>query len=1389
MITPMGSFGNTPGPAPAYDPLRVAAYTGGFGTMPSSQYLTPAGYGSYRQLPGANMSITPNMQPGFFGNAAIAMHMPFTYNPAVNPMVYRAHAARRAADTASMFGINALGFGTDIAFGLGAGALAGGGALGMMAGIAAPMLLPVGGMMANSLADRMRETNALRMRSMAKITSGRDLDLATGMGFSGAASANIDRFIRRQGAGDFLFREGDYRNILNMGMESGLFDYAGNNAEQYKRQLKKLRNTFATAMSVLGSTDFKDILKDLKRLQDLGATAGQMGGILRREEGFARMAGMSHADLVSTYGQSGAVMATTRGLAGITGSLASMGHAGAIRIAQQNGLVNPSRLAAIGGESGYVTMATESSLTAEQNMEKLIAAAVSNNRGNNFDYTKMENLLRKARGGNLDLVREAASSKFGMDAVTMQNLEINSGELHRNFRNVLGEEGYKNFQRQLYQAMGDRILANNPNATQMDRLIAGYRYYTGADAREAAITMRMQYDPNVRRQNERSERLERLRQYEEERERNTIWNRAGVAMSKFVTGLSDSTIGRMQSGFARFTDVLAAKSAGAPGMGAFQEASKEQWEAFKHVIGQGLATKPGELPKAGRGEEYEFTAAQNAMADAFNGKGYRKNSAELSRDLLVNSLREANRVSGGAYSEELIKRLSESTMLSKEQMAYDERVHSNKDYHAGSAGLYREMLNAGAEQREITADEVEALSDGTMLFSRGYSVDAVGKGLARAGDVDNAVYVYTDPKTGRKMVRGSGKNGEITMSASEWLEKHAVAGKNGTYLAMSLRASEKARLGSPEWQEKQKAEAAALEKLLLPQFTELNNAVSTKMADVFYGNRDASYRGTILGEIEKLAGRKDLSTEMMRAFGKEGIFSKEIQDNLRGMDKNQADEIVSAILDAAYNGGREYATTDEGVEVISDNSRERRVLSAIPGIGKVISGFGSNFKHDRKDYEMLLAFLLSEKSPLGKDEKATLLTALQSRKGAYAEMVAHAQDSTPDMASVAFSKLQNTNVASLLGISEDAMTTSDKDFARSTGFSPFGQNDVYAGMYYNEVVAVNQAALEAAKSEGSYSNKYSPANNETIRKRLRNIQAAFLKRMGVSVSDEELEAMSRDPSKFFDKLRRTKGVSNSDLSGRITYFSNNKNAEHIMRLLRTQDNGTESFINDLENGRSQFASASRDKVAEASSRYLSNMSATLSGIGGTSLILGNNADQNAKTTAAWASDLYLAGMDTGSEEFKKLSKADKERVIAMQRGLTGDQKSWVAAHNKMLKRLRSIKSMDEASRIVVDESRHISWVNGKPVYSENIAGAEAGSPATGTYEAQVKESAEKMGKGADKLFESADIFSTSVTTFKKCIEAVTGNTIDALKKAQTAEATKNATGISTSVMNFFGFGG
>ncbi len=938
MITQSASYDNsTPVMQMAYDPLRVAAYAGQFGNMPAAQYLTPAEYGAYRDTPTANVNITPNMQPGFLTNLATAYGWPFTYNPAVNPMVYRAHAARQASDQMAAFGFSMLDFGAETLLGMGAGALVGGGVAGLAAGVAAPMLLPAS-LSATAVSDRIREARAVQQRSMAKITSGSELDLATGMGFSSAAASNIDRFIRKQGAGDWLFKEGDFRNILHTGMEIGMFDFAGNTSEQYKRQLKKLRDVLGTAMSVLGSTDFKELLKDLRRLQTLGLSTEQMGRALRREEGYARMAGLSQQELVARYGQPGAVMASQRGFAGYIGSQAMESHAAALSLARQNGVISPSRLAALGGEQGYATAATEATLNAEQNFEMLIAASVSKNRGREFDYKKMVNLLQKAdTDKNFNLAREALSSAGGsLDAITMQNLEINSKEFVKHFYDKLGEDNKRKFQRQAFTGIGADILQSFPNATDEDKFIAGYRRITNASAAQAAMTYNVYYNNrDFDNQNKYSSRIELLRRREEERERDRFYNRASVVVRKFINNLSDYAIGGFTHDLLKKTDARAKTAAGG---GVSPSVTEQEMETYrKRMYSMYGGTEPSGKDSASiEPMEFDSDFAESIQRQSYDANKYEPlrydrnnrplpptaagkkavNSASWTAELNATAMENANeaahlRGQKDIFSADIIRSVRGAWNPSDAQREEDTWRNGHEDFRVGSAGTFAALEKANVNGFEFTQNDLDKLTNGTIIYSRD-----IDKAKHRYKNITKSGTVYVDENTGKKRVSyySDKEKAVITAPLEEYLNTEA-SGINGKFLAQSLRdaATEDGRRGSAEYREERRKEINA-------QRAEVRNMLTRqKDADLFAymtTGKDAAVAKVgdamntlaTLNGIDQQAERIAAGEEKLDINGSLGIDSGKkldavISDSMRSLMKDDGeagmDKLVTSLVSLA----------------------------------------------------------------------------------------------------------------------------------------------------------------------------------------------------------------------------------------------------------------------------------------------------------------------------------------------------------------------------------------------------------------------------------------------------------------------------------------------------------
>lgn len=410
-----------------YDPLRVSAYTGGnMPGLPPAQYLTPASYGLFRTPPAYDHTIIPTAQQGFMRNLMIATNGFGTgflpYNPAVNPVTYEVDSRRQLLDKSVAFGTSMAGLPLDMAqsaawglagkglakaFGLGAIATP----IGLAAGIAMPMLGATFSL-GDAIADRIRETRAIQYATRSKITSGPDLDQATGMGFSTRAARDIDRFIRKSAIHDFLFKEDDYRSMLNVGMQEGMFDFA-NTAEQYKDKLKQLRKVTSQVMDVIGSSDFKDIVKHLKRLQDVGITnmASQVSTI-RREGVLARAAGISHAQLVEQYVKPGMMMYQQLGLDPLRGGEAMAANAAMFETMRRQGLISPAQLARMGGMSGAVQAVTETTARTQRTLMDYMIPYVSNQSATGIDMNRFDELyngLMSGKMGHGDLVRGGTS--------------------------------------------------------------------------------------------------------------------------------------------------------------------------------------------------------------------------------------------------------------------------------------------------------------------------------------------------------------------------------------------------------------------------------------------------------------------------------------------------------------------------------------------------------------------------------------------------------------------------------------------------------------------------------------------------------------------------------------------------------------------------------------------------------------------------------------------------------------------------------------------------------------------------------------------------------------------------------------------------------------------
>ena len=522
-----------------YGPLATQYLTGGqMGYMPQAQYLTPAEYGAFRTLPGPAPTNYQNQMPGLLQSWMIRNYgAPFglpkytfnTYNPAVNQQQYMSAVRRHSGDQMLALGGTVLDFGvSSLAF----GAL--GGIPGALAGLAMPSL-------AEPVVDRVRDLRAIQNLTMPRITGGRDVNLATGMGFNAASARSIDSFTRASAAGDVLFKEGDYRRMLQLGVENGMFDYAGS-AAQYKDIIKKLRDTMTTVMEVAGSTDFKDLMKEFRRLQTMGADISQFRDIMRKENMFSRMAGMSHSDMVNTYGQQGAFLFSSMGLNNYQGSIQAMGNAAMITQAQRMGLINPAMVARHGGVSGMVQTMTQQDAVAQTKIQDLLLSYLANDSMTGLDRNVSPmDILNSKNPMNLLVSRSGRLNHLD----SMMAFQRNKPDLWGEAVDKYGSDVLGGI---MAHAVGKQVGRSGMAATEF-----GYRM-EGYSPEIARIKAQQLHSDDFREQVAREAHLARQKRREEEDLAANPFRRLARDFDKTLTKFSEATFGRIAGAYAGYVE-------------------------------------------------------------------------------------------------------------------------------------------------------------------------------------------------------------------------------------------------------------------------------------------------------------------------------------------------------------------------------------------------------------------------------------------------------------------------------------------------------------------------------------------------------------------------------------------------------------------------------------------------------------------------------------------------------------------------------------------------------------------------------------------------------------------------------------------------------------------
>ena len=424
-----------------YDPLATQFMTGqGMGYMPDAQFMTPSQYGAYRSMPQtASYQQHVTGQPSLFQDWStttrgslgfLPQHMVNMYNPAVDQLRHITMAQRRMNDAQ----LAATSTVADVGIGMGVGLAVG--TINPFLGLAAGMLAPGS---SGNISDRIRSQRQIQQMTSSHIVSGSDMSSALGAGFNRSAASSIDQSIRQESAGDLLFKEEDYRKIMQLGIKSGAFDYS-NNANQYKQVIKKLRNEFQTFREMMEVMDFGEIAQNMERLIRMGAGSGVRAKTLTSETMYARMTGQSHSDMVNSYGQQGAMLFSQMGLTNYQGSTMNMANAARVEQMKRLGLINESQLARHGGASGMAQTMTETDARSIKEQAGFILPSILNDDMTGIDSERLSAYLR----GDVSLEQATNNAnRVASSPAQHSKYEANKDENIRKLLDRLGPEGHE----------------------------------------------------------------------------------------------------------------------------------------------------------------------------------------------------------------------------------------------------------------------------------------------------------------------------------------------------------------------------------------------------------------------------------------------------------------------------------------------------------------------------------------------------------------------------------------------------------------------------------------------------------------------------------------------------------------------------------------------------------------------------------------------------------------------------------------------------------------------------------------------------------------------------------------------------------------------------------
>lgn len=903
---------STPSPQMTYyDPLASHFMTGGqMQYMPNAQFLTSAQYGAFRTMPGPQMAPTMMHQPTFLQSwLAASRGAPFgigpaytfnTYNPAVDQVRFLTQAGRRTSDQLDAISGGFADVGVSTLAALGAGAL-----FGPFAGVAAGLGMPG---VSQQYLDRIRMGRQIQNLTMSKIIAGPDMAAGLGQGFSLSAGVRMGESIRDMAADNLFFNVSDMKSMMRLGIEHGQFDYSLN-VSQYKDTMKKLTKNFKAFMEVLETADLGSLAKEMQRLQRMGAGVGAMGGIIQQESMFSRMAGLSHADMVNTYGQQGALIYSQAGLTNYQGSMASMSNAATVTMMQRMGLLNPGEVARAGGASGLVQRMTASKAQTIQNVTDYILPYIANSDFTGIDQERLKEVLSGQTPFDVVMARGGARVK---SPGAFSKYRANRASLQEVWNAAAGEAGMDITLFNLARQVGERSGMDDP------REAALYGFQTmGMDGETARQLVSSMTDTRVLsgRMNQMQAQAHRAKRndLEEEAFRKGIFNRAILSGQRGWQHLMASTVGEFTRWRAEQKDYDENMRAGIVTVRAAGTAEIEASSINEQA--RQLTTE-----KYGMSGVISYSDRYNALTgwERFAGSEEAIANYKFQEELLG-----ARHLSGKQKlnSYEALAKYNINDMALQRQIYQNLKDKKNPSEQDLRTAVYRALRDSGTPHGQAikAADEILGNPDARRAILNkvatdqdlGYTMRAVEARVS-----DHKTRIASNRMEYASELRSELRENIGELAAQGWFGVNDVSGRDAMISAMGTSVEEAAGYamfetarrqmlnGTPS--EAKEIEAAVLE--FVQKFgikaTGFDDAVA-KFEAKFGGKLSEEQKRQIKQQIAEKISRKKWSAEKMRSYG--GRMYKTVQ---------QARDIIGiegSLKDALGVGGAntQYYSTEE----------------------------------------------------------------------------------------------------------------------------------------------------------------------------------------------------------------------------------------------------------------------------------------------------------------------------------------------------------------------------------------------------------------------------------------------------------------------------------------------